>query len=281
MKFGVHVSIRGGLAKAIDRARERECDTCQIFARNPRGWSARPLSEEEISAFRSRRDESSIEPVVVHTPYLFNLASTDRTLREKSVRGLSAEMQRADLLGTEFLVTHLGSGGPDVSASVRRVAQSINIALDRAGPVDTVLLLENTAGGGRLVGGEFEHIRDIIGGLTDPSRTGFCFDTCHAFVAGYDVRTEKGLDKTVCDMEMLLGKKTLRVVHLNDSKTPVGSRVDRHEHLGRGTIGLRGIGRIINHPSLSNLPAIMETPVGTDPDDDLTNLAIARRLSKV
>ena len=278
VKVGVHVSIAGSLDQAVDRAKAKGCDVFQIFSRNPRGWAFRPLSGEECSLFYEKIKTSSLLPVD-HMPYLPNLASPKEEIYEKSVATLTAELERCRQLRIPYLVTHLGHHlGDGIAGGRKRVISSINTAL-LASDSDVTLLLENTAGEKNSVGSTFEHIRSIMDGLSEPARVGICFDTCHAFAAGYDLRSDEGITDTLEQLEEVIGSKSIKVVHLNDSKGDQGSGLDRHDHIGLGAIGDEGFRRILHHPVFRDLPLVCETPVDTRRDDE-GNIKKVRELAE-
>lgn len=278
VKVGVHVSIAGSLDLAVDRADDAGCDVFQMFSRNPRGWGYAPIPDEVRDAFRSKVKTTGIIPVD-HMPYLPNLASPKPEVYEKSVATLTAELDRCGTLGIPYLVTHLGHHLGDGMAGGRaRVISAINTSLAASG-ADVMLILENTAGEKNSVGSTFEHIRGIIDGLDDTRRIGVCFDTCHAFAAGYDLRTADGLDETLDEFDEQIGLKNLRVIHLNDTKGEKGSGLDRHEHIGLGGIGEDGFRRILHHKTIARLPLICETPVD-ERRDDRANIAAVRELAR-
>jgi len=278
VKVGVHVSIAGSLDRAVDRAKNAGCDVFQIFSRSPRGWGFGPLSEEISHAFTEKIRSSGIIPVD-HMPYLPNLATSKPDLYEKSVAALSAELERCGRLNIPYLVTHLGHHlGDGIAGGRARVIGAINTALGDSDS-SVILLLENTAGEKNSVGSSFEHIRGIMDGLEKNNRVGVCLDTCHAFAAGYELRTEAGIAETVAQFDDQLGIRNLRIIHLNDSKGDRGSNLDRHEHIGMGFIGENGFRRILHHPVFSALPLICETPVD-DRRDDIGNIAKVRELAQ-
>jgi deoxyribonuclease-4 len=277
VKVGVHVSIAGSLDQSIDRAAGCGCDVFQIFSRNPRGWSYSPISDVICTGFVKKIAASRLLPVD-HMPYLPNLASPKKDVYEKSVSTLAAELQRCGCLGIPYLVTHLGHHlGDGIAGGRMRVIAAINEAL---GQVDNpvMLLLENTAGEKNSVGSSFEHIRSIIDGIVEKKRIGICFDTCHAFAAGYELRTEDGLHDTLAQFDDLIGLTRIRVIHLNDSKGERGTGLDRHEHIGMGFIGEDGFRRILHHPVFRDLPLICETPVDERRDDE-ANIRTVRKLA--
>jgi deoxyribonuclease-4 len=278
VRVGVHVSIAGSLDHAVDRAKDAGCDVFQMFSRNPRGWGFVPLSDETCNTFMDKIRSSGIISVD-HMPYLPNLASPKPDIYEKSIAALSAELDRCGQLNIPYLVTHLGHHlGDGIAGGRTRVIRAINTALEDSDN-NVILLLENTAGEKNSVGSSFEHIRGIMDGLTKNNRIGVCLDTCHAFAAGYELRTEKGIAETFTQFEDQIGIKNLRVIHLNDSKGDRGSNLDRHEHIGMGFIGEDGFRRILHHPVLSALPLICETPVD-DRRDDVGNIAKVRELAQ-
>jgi deoxyribonuclease-4 len=277
VRVGVHVSIAGSLDLAVDRAKETGCDVFQMFSRNPRGWGYKPLSDHDCDTYQEKIQAAGIIPVD-HMPYLPNLASPKADIYEKSVAALTAELDRCGRLGIPYLVTHLGHHlGDGIAGGRARVISAINTAL---GESDTtvMLLLENTAGEKNGVGSSFEHIRGIMDGIENHTRTGVCFDTCHAFAAGYELRTEKGLADTLSQFEDHIGIRNLKIIHLNDSKGDRGSGLDRHEHIGMGFIGENGFRNLLCHPVLSTLPLICETPVDERRDNG-GNIAKVRELA--
>ena len=281
MRFGVHVSIRGKIADAVERAASRGCETFQIFSRNPRGWQAKPLTDEDAALFRERRKEAGLAPAAVHTLYLMNLASPDDALYAKSIKSFGTDLERATKLGVEYLVAHLGNykeSSPE--AGVNRVVKAINTVLKPGGAGEPKLLFENTVGAGTQVGEKISELAELFDRTKVKERVGLCFDTCHAFAAGYNVATKKGLDGFLKQIDDAFGLEMLMLVHLNDCKGDLGSRLDRHEHIGKGKMGLEAFRMIVNHPKLRHLPAIMETPMKRDPEDDLVNLATVRKLVK-
>jgi deoxyribonuclease-4 len=267
VKVGVHVSIAGSIPRAVDRARKIGCDTFQIFSRNPRGWRSKDLSEEDAALFRENLSKSGIWPPIDHMPYLPNLATANPENYEKTVQTLIAELGRCGLLGIPYLVTHLGHHqGDGIEKGRERVIAAINHALSVAdNPV--MLLLENTAGEKNGIGNLFEDIRAVIDGIEKKDRIGVCFDTCHAFGAGYELRTEEGLREVLALFDSVIGIERVQAVHLNDSKGDRGNGLDRHEHIGLGYIGESGFRTILRHDLFRTRPLILETPVDTRRDD--------------
>jgi len=277
VRLGVHISIAGGLDKAIDRAKAKECDLFQIFSCNPRGWRSKPLLEEDAERFRAKFKKSGLDLAVDHMPYLPNLASPRGDVFAKSVEALASELTRCKMLGIPYLVTHLGSHlGAGREQGFRRITSSLETAFSRA-KNDVVVLLENTSGTKNSMGGSFQDIATIIESLSG-RRLGVCLDTCHLFAAGYELRTAEGLETTLDMFEKSLGLQRLKLLHLNDCRGAFGSHLDRHEHIGLGQIGEEGFRNILGHPALKDLPMILETPVDLRRDDS-GNLRMVRQLA--
>lgn len=279
MRLGAHLSIAGGLHKAVQRAAGLGCDTLQVFLSNPRGWNVAPLGTADVQAFLDARQAHRITPVVAHMPYLPNVGSTDPDIYRKSVDSLSQTLDLCDQCGIEFLVMHLGKSkdSPVEEAIARMVA-----AIDRtylASERKVILCLENTAGQGTEIGQDFETLGCILNATADPSRLALCLDTCHAFAAGHDLRTRKGLDAVLRDIDRHIGLERLRVLHLNDSLKELGSRRDRHAHIGEGFLGRTAFGAIVNHPRLRHLPGLLETPY-EDETELARDLAVLRQLQR-
>ncbi|MDT8357438.1 MAG: deoxyribonuclease IV [Methanomicrobiaceae archaeon] len=278
VRVGCHVSIAGSIDRSVDRALERTCDTFQIFTRNPRGWKSRDLAPGEVKTFRKRVAESGIGPVVAHMPYLPNLATPDPAIYARSCETLEEELRRCELLGIPYLMTHLGSHrGEGEEAARARLLQGINTAFEKA-PGNVMLLLENTAGTAHSMGGTFEQIRQIMDGIREIERVGCCFDTCHGFAAGYELRTGEGIGATMDLFGSVIGLEHLHMIHLNDSKGDLGTRVDRHEHIGIGKIGEEGFRLMLHSPPFTGLPLICETPVD-ERRDDRQNIEKVRELA--
>ncbi len=275
-RLGVHVSIAGGIEKAVDRARELGCSAMQIFSRNPRGWRASLFPLPLARAFREKVKQSNIDPVVVHAPYLLNLASADRELHRKSVKELSQELERAEQLGARYVVTHLGSAGEQRTGTGRnRVVHALKKILER--DFSGTLLLENSAGGGNSVGASFEEVAQIMAGAGHDPRIGFCFDSCHGYAAGYDFRSPEQGRKLVKELDRTIGLGRLKIIHLNDCSGSLGSHRDRHQHIGKGEIGLIGFRSLLGQAALRKIPLILETPKD-GPWDDRSNLSRIRAL---
>ena len=274
----MHVSISGTLDQAPDRARELECDTFQMFTRNPRGWNFSKLNQDEVKEFRRKNSTYNLAPVVTHMPYLPNLSSPKKAIYNKSVKSLVAEVERCSTLGIPYVVTHLGSHlGKGQETGLERLVAAINIAFEQ-NKNDVMLLLENTAGTKNSMGSTFEEIQRIIDGVEDKERVGICLDTAHAFAAGYDIRTQDGINATMKKFDSTLGLAHLKVIHLNDSKVPLGAGRDRHEHIGLGYIGEEGFRALFKQDAVQGLPCIMETPID-ERRDEAGNIKKARELS--
>lgn len=278
LRFGFHISISGGLSKVLKRAKAKGCQTIQLFSRNPRGWKYRDLDGDEAKALRKGISDSGIVPVFLHMPYLPNLAAPDENLFTRSLESLMEELRRAPLIGAQYVIMHVGRRlGSTEKQSFKRVASGVNVALSEIHN-STGLLLETTAGMGSEIGYRFTQMARIMEAIEQKGRVGVCLDTAHTFEAGYDWSSKAGLEEGLNEFEREIGFQRLKLIHLNDSKTPLGSRVDRHWHIGKGFIGMEGMRMLINHPKLSALPAIMETP-RTNDKDDLANLRVVKRLS--
>jgi deoxyribonuclease-4 len=274
-KIGFHAPIAGGLQNALLKAHALQCDAVQIFSRNPRGWSARPLGEEEIETFKRVRAETGIDTVVIHANYLINLAAADPLIREKSIASFREEIIRGVALGADYLVVHPGSAkGACEADGIRTCAESLREACDGLDPGAFRVLLENTAGQGACIGHRFEHLREIIEAC-EGLNLGVCFDTAHAFTAGYDLRDADSCDATLDAIERNVGALNVRAVHFNDSKADYNSRVDRHWHIGQGHIGGEALRRVARAPQLAHAAFLLETPVDV-PGDDERNLAALR-----
>jgi len=279
MKFGLHISIAGGLEKAFARALDLGCDTMQIFTRNPRGWKFSALGDREVAAFKEERAKNGIGPVAVHMPYLPNLAVGDKEKKEKSVSALSAELERAERLGCEYLVTHLGKGlGASVGEALENVTSGLNEAIVGSETENVTVLLENASGQGTEIGTTIDELAKVLKELNGlKNRVGICLDTCHAHAAGFDLSLRQGLESLLEQIEQQIGIDRLKILHLNDAQKEAGSRVDRHQHIGLGTIGKTGFSNIVRHPLLKELPGIMETPVN-DQGDDEDNMKMIRSI---
>jgi deoxyribonuclease-4 len=277
MRFGFHISIAGGFSKVVERAQVRGCETIQFFSRNPRGWKYSPLNRKEVKEFRSSIQSSALFPVFLHMPYLPNIACFKSKFYKRSVHSIATGLQRAEQLGAQYLIIHIGHRmESSEDEAVEAVSQGINQAFQKVNNAVT-LLMENTAGQGTEIGYAFDHIKKIIDGVEENEKLGVCLDTAHTFEAGYDLSNKDGLERTLEKFDQTVGLKRLHLLHLNDSKTPLGSRKDRHWHIGEGYIGLEGFRTLVNHPLLNHLPGIMETP-RKDTVEDLKNMKVIRSL---
>lgn len=275
--LGFHVSISGGIDQAVDRALAIGCTTFQIFTRNPRGWAFKPLDQQEADLFREKRQKAGYRKVVAHMPYLPNLATSAGEYQSKSRASLSEEVSRCSRLGIDYVVAHIGSHmGKGMMVGIRNVVAACNQALD-ANPGGATLLIETMAGQKNSVGSRFEELRLILDGVKDSERMGVCLDTCHVFAAGFDLSSPPAVERTMGLFSDTVGKGRLKVVHLNDSKGPLGSGLDRHEHIGMGYIGEKGFRAFLRYHGVAKLPILMETPVDTRRKDE-ENLRLVRRL---
>lgn len=281
LELGSHVSASGGVDKAIDRATQLEMTSFQIFTKNANQWNAKPLDPVVIDRFRDGITANpSIKHVVAHDSYLINLASPDDAAWNKSIDALQNELERCDLLGIPFLVSHPGAHmGTGVDTGVARVSAGINIIHDRMTNGSCSLAIETTAGQGTTLGRTFEEIATIIDGVEDKSRVCVCFDTCHVFAAGYDIRTAETYTVTMQQFDDIVGLEQLQVLHLNDSVKEFGSFRDRHAHIGEGMIGVDAFQFLLRDDRLSGRPGILETPKDDDITEDLMNLTTLRGLA--
>lgn len=281
IRVGFHVSIVGGISNSVDNAKKLGCTAFQIFSRSPRGWDAKPLASDDVQLFKRKLAASGIDrnAVIVHMPYLPNLSGPAGECYKKSVETLAGEMKRCRALGIPYLVIHLGSHKEEGTASgIRQLVKAVKIARHKSGD-RPIVLLENNTGQNNRVGGNFEELRMILDKLDDPKQFGVCIDTCHLFASGYDLRKKADVDKTLEKFDNVVGLKELKFIHLNDSKWPLGSNRDRHEHIGLGYIGTKGLGAFLNHRAIGGLPVIMETPVN-ERRGDKQNLKIVLGMVK-
>jgi len=288
--FGAHQSIAGGYARAVERAVETGCECLQVFTRNINQWQTSPIDPAAATAFRAAVKAAGLRLVVAHDSYLINPATADTALRKKSIAGLVEELERAELLGIPWVVAHPGAAGEQpVARAVERAAAGIAAALATTAGLQAGILIETTAGQGSCLGASFEEIGAMLAvidarpGLA--KRVGVCLDTCHVFAAGYPLAPRAALDQTLAAFDRVIGLERLKLIHANDSKKEQGSRVDRHEAIGRGKIGRAAFALIVNHPQLAGIPLVLETPKeGADgkptPATDRANLALLRRLAK-
>jgi deoxyribonuclease-4 len=280
LRVGIHTSIAGGLPKAVESAAAKGCDGFQIFARNPRGWMARDLDRDDVRAFREARERAGLWPLAIHSVYLINLASQDPVGLERSRRAFREEIERGLELGADYLVVHPGNpvsapaevGIHTAVESIREATRDLNLqgaSSDASGAGlanGLTILLENTAGQGSSIGCHFDQLADMLA-MLDGLPVGVCLDTAHTLAAGYDIATAKGLKATVRLIERSIGFERIRLIHCNDSKAPLGARVDRHQHIGEGHIGAEGFRRLTHTLKFRRIPFILETPVDRERDD--------------
>ena len=281
MILGAHVSAAGKIYQALDIAHDLGCDTMQIFSRSPQSWRRdTQIAPEDIKEFIIRRKKYKINPVFIHISYLINLASPEARLYHGSIQAYIQDMQEAEELGADYIVTHMGSHKEtSEDAGIKRLIQALNEILEKTQDSKVGILLENTSGSGSWLGYRFYHQHKIIKGIKEKSRLGLCLDTAHAYLAGYDLATKDGLNTMLDEIDQMVGIKLIKLIHLNDAAGELGSHHDRHDHIGLGHIGMAGMKRIINHPKLRNIPMILETPKTTK-DSDQENLALVRKLGR-
>ncbi len=276
--IGAHMSIAGGHEFAISRGEELGCSAIQIFTKNANQWRAKPLTEEGVARFRAAWRNSPVDRIIAHDSYLINLAAPDDEKWLKSRAAFIDEMERCSHLGVPDLVMHPGAHlGSGEAAGLQRIAEAFRAIFTEA-PADVRVLLENTAAQGSYLGGRFEHLAEIMEAVPE-GRFGICFDTCHAFAAGYDLSTAAGYEQTMAEIERLVGTARIGAFHINDSKKPLGARVDRHEQIGQGAIGRQGFAALMQDERFAQVPKILETPKGDDNTFDRVNLALLRQLA--
>ncbi len=281
--FGAHLSVAGGLQNAFATGASLGCDCLQLFVKNQRQWRAPPLTSEQITAVKSAQKNTRINPIVAHASYLLNLASPDAALRAKSVNAMADELQRCEALGVSSLVFHPGAHTCDtMSEGIRRVAASLNKIHRKCRGYKTMILLETTAGQGSAIGYRFEQLAAILERVSESERLGVCLDTCHLFAAGYDFRKPQGYAAMIDELDNAISMSVVHCIHMNDSKHECGSRVDRHEHIGKGKIGKAAFAHFVNDKRFAHVPMILETPKGKDgrgTDLDKVNLKRLRGLT--
>lgn len=276
--LGAHVSVAGGLDNAFARGLESHCTALQIFTKNANRWQGKPISNDDAIAFQQAWQKSGIGPVIAHDAYLINLASPKQDVWEKSKAALRDELLRCAQLGITGLVMHPGAHlGTGVETGVERIREAFREILPET-PPEVRLLLENTAGQGTYLGGDFAHLAALLEGF-DEDRFGVCFDTCHAHTAGYDLSTSESYTEVMADFDRLVGLEQIKAFHLNDCLKPCGSNVDRHTHIGQGTIGRAGFACLMQDQRLAAIPMLLETPKGDDGEMDRVNLALLRELA--
>jgi deoxyribonuclease IV len=284
--LGAHESIAGGYYKAVDLAAEIGCDCVQVFTKNNNQWNAKPLTPEDAKLFQNSLKQKKVSHPVAHNSYLINMAAPDEELWRKSIEAMAVELLRAEFLGIPGVVAHPGSfTTSSEEAGIKRIIKALNEVHDKVGKLKVLTLLENTAGQGSALGHRFEHLAAIIDGVKSPERLGVCVDTCHTFAAGYPISTEADYKATIKELDTTVGIKTVKAIHLNDSKKEFGSRVDRHENIGKGKIGKEAFRLLMNDRRFAKVPMYLETPKEdatgkTNPlKMDRMNLATLRRLA--
>jgi deoxyribonuclease-4 len=277
--LGSHMSVNGGLQKAFERGMQIGCTTMQIFTKNGSQWEGRLLTERDIGSYKTAHAKSTIDPVFAHAAYLINLCAADPGVLSRSRRAMEDELRRCEALQLFGLILHPGAHmGRGEGDGIRLIADSINHVHQKTGRFHTRTILETTAGQGTSLGYRFEQLRSILDGVEDRSRMAICLDTCHVFAAGYPIDTPKGWEETMAAFEKTIGLNHLVVLHVNDSKNPLGSRTDRHEHIGKGRIGREGFRAMMNDARLLRIPKILETEKSKDLHEDVENMAFLRSL---
>jgi deoxyribonuclease-4 len=277
--LGAHLSISGGIDRALQRGYDLQCNTIQIFTKNSNQWKEKQFERAEADRFKKLKLELGINPIISHSSYLINLATAEKEIHGKSVRAMVNELKRCELLGIQYLVIHPGAhrGGGEIYG-IDKIVTTLNSLHDVLNGSSVRITLEITAGQGTVLGYTMEHIARIVDTVTYGDKLAFCLDTCHAFAAGYDIRTEEAYEKLFHDIERTIGIEKLKVIHVNDSKTDCGSRIDRHEHIGKGKIGEMPFRWLMNDDRLINIPKIIETPGGSSKDlnEDRENLQLLK-----
>lgn len=283
MRLGAHMSVSGGKYLALEKGKELNCETIQVFIRNVRGWVSKPLEKDEINEFKKKRGEYDIWPIFSHNSYLINLATSDREKLEKSYIAMLDELIKSDQLGLAYSVIHPGTYNAEdknenKKTGLARIAEQINKLFDNTKDSNVKILLETVAGQGNNLGRKFHHLKSIIDEVNDKKRIGVCFDTCHAFASGYDFITKKSYEEMWDEFDDIIGLDYLYAFHLNDSIKELGSRIDRHTHIGQGKIGKEPFGFFLNDERFKDHPGVLETPKGKDLKEDIMNLATLRSL---
>ena len=277
--LGAHMSIAGGLHKAVERGRVAGCGVLQVFTQNSNQWRGKRIADSDAALFREAWEESGMRDIVSHDIYLINLAAAPGEVREKSMAGFLEEMERCARLGIDTIVMHPGSHlGEGEETGISRIVEAFDTLFEQAQDFTGTVLLETTAGQGTNIGYRFEHLREIRVRSAFTDRFGICFDTCHTFAAGYDITTREGYVRVFEEFDRVLGLENLRVFHFNDSKKGLNCRVDRHEHIGRGAMGLEGFRFLMNDERFRGIPKILETPKGDNDEMDAINLKTLRDL---
>jgi len=279
--LGAHMSIAGGVDKAIERGIQLSCTAIQLFTKNANQWKGKPFEKEEIERFAAKRKESKIFRILAHNAYLINLASANNSLRTKSINALIDEMKRCKTLSIPCIIIHPGAHlGAGEDEGIKNIINSLNMILSESPGWPVNIALETTAGQGTNIGYRFEHLARIIDGIKNKKRIKVCLDTCHIFAAGYDISTAEGYDNVMKEFDRIVGFDRLVCFHVNDCKKGLGSRIDRHEHIGKGTLGILPFRLIMNDRRFENIPKIIETPKDEDMKNDRRNLGVLRRMAK-
>jgi deoxyribonuclease-4 len=277
--LGAHMSIAGGLYRALERGEEVGCSVVQIFLKNQLQWAAKPYSAEDIALFKAAWKRTGMRTVFAHSSYLINLAAAEPREWQRAVEAFHDELERAEALGLPFVIIHPGSHrGEGLDAGVARIARALDTVLERTRGYRVMVLLENTAGGGATIGRSFEELAALLDAVTTPERVGICLDTCHLFAAGYDVRKQEGYEAAMSTCARLIGLRRVRAFHLNDAKAACGSGLDRHEKIGRGKMGVAAFRLLMNDRRFARVPMTLETPKDPEPKADRDALALLRRL---
>lgn len=281
MLLGAHMSIAGGVYNAVLDGKKATCDTIQIFTKSSNQWRAKPLTDEEVERFFAEQKSTGVTVSCAHDSYLINLGSPDEELYKKSFKAFMVELERCDILKVPNLVMHPGSHvGSGEEVGLKRIANAFNMLFDKLPDNKTTVCLETTAGQGSNLGYKFEQLAEIIEMVEDKERIGICLDTCHIFAAGYPIQKEEEYKATMKEFDRILGLARLKVIHFNDSKKGLGSKVDRHTHIGQGELGLEPFRHIMNDKRLQKIPKILETPKGDELLEDIENLKVLRSLVK-
>ncbi len=278
--IGAHESIAGGIYKAFERAESIGCRTLQVFTKSSNQWYSKPLTDEDIANYKTAASKSNIKHVVAHDSYLINLCAVDSSILKKSREAFLDELNRCESLGIKYLNFHPGAHmKAGEREGIKKIIESLNWAHEKTKGFQVLSVLETTAGQGSSLGYRFEQLKEIIDGVDEPKRMAVCIDTCHIFAAGYDISTEEGYEKTFREFDEIIGFKKLAAFHVNDSKKGLGSKVDRHEHIGKGMIGKPGFRFLMQDVRFTDVPKILETPKGENLKEDKMNLAVLRKLS--
>ncbi len=279
MKFGAHMSTSGGVWKALERGRSVNCDIVQVFVKNNMQWLGKPFSEDDIALYAKEAAANKFSTVFGHTGYLINLGAPASENRERSLKSLIQEIELATAINLPFLVLHPGAHlGAGEEAGIKQIVAGLDEVFSATKKSPVRIALENTAGQGSCLGNQISHLAAIFDRVKKPERLGVCLDTAHFFAAGYDIRTPKGWDTAIREVTSMVGVKNILAFHLNDSKTDLGSRVDRHEHIGKGKIGKEAFRHIVNDARFKKHPGCLETPKSADLHEDVENLATLRSL---